>query len=47
MFDLVEHFKFSLPEKVEIQRMPAGIMMPLVKEKMHEGVQMPICVTPV
>nr|BAL05189.1 cytochrome P450 [Phanerodontia chrysosporium] len=45
--DLVENFKFSIPpEKPEIIRVPAGIMGPMVKGKMHEGLQMPLHVTP-
>lgn len=48
MFDLIEHFKFTLPEeKLEVQRLPAGLMGPLVKEKMHEGLYMPLHVTQV
>lgn len=44
--DLVENFQFSIPkEKPEIIRVPAGIMIPMVKEKMHEGTQMPLHVT--
>lgn len=46
MFDLIEHFRFTLPEeKMEIRRLPAGVMSPVVKEKMHEGLYMPLRVT--
>lgn len=44
--DLVENFQFSIPkEKPEIIRVPSGIMGPMVKGKMHEGMQMPLHVT--
>ncbi|EKM52320.1 uncharacterized protein PHACADRAFT_260638 [Phanerochaete carnosa HHB-10118-sp] len=44
--DLVENFQFSIPkEKPEIIRVPAGIMAPMVKGKMREGIQMPLHVT--
>lgn len=48
VFDLIENFKFALPpEKVEIRRAPTGALMsPLVKDKAHEGSQMPLLVTP-
>ncbi|PSS30876.1 hypothetical protein PHLCEN_2v2603 [Hermanssonia centrifuga] len=47
MFDLIENFKFALAEdKPEILRVPMGIMGPMVKGKMHEGVQLPLRVTP-
>ena len=47
LFDLIENFKFSLPdEKLDIRRMPTGIMGPLVKEKMQEGLSMPLRVVP-
>ena len=41
--DLVENFQFSIPkEKPDIMRVPAGIMGPMVKGKMFEGMQMPL-----
>ena len=44
--DLIENFKFALPEnRPEIIRVPLDIMGPMVKEKMEEGVQMPLHVT--
>lgn len=47
MFDLVENFKFTLPaEKMEILRLPAGLMGPLIKEKPHEGLAMPLTIEP-
>ena len=47
LFDLIENFKFALPdEKFEVRRMPSGIMGPFVKEKMAEGLAMPLHVVP-
>ncbi|KAF7791574.1 hypothetical protein EIP86_002590 [Pleurotus ostreatoroseus] len=47
MFDLVENFKFTLPEeKLEILRLPAGLMGPLIKEKPQEGLAMPLRIVP-
>ena len=44
--DLVENFQFTIPkDKPEIIRVPAGIMGPMVKGKMREGMQMPLHVT--
>ena len=44
--DLVENFQFGIPEdKPEIIRVPAGLMGPMVKGKMREGLQMPLHVT--
>ncbi|KAF4581513.1 hypothetical protein EYR38_002842 [Pleurotus pulmonarius] len=43
--EAIEHFKFALPKGVEIMRLPAGIMVPMVKGKMHEGTQMPLHVS--
>ena len=43
MFDLIENFKFSLPdEKVDIRRMPTGVMSPAVKDKLQDGLAMPL-----
>jgi len=45
---MIENFKFELPEdRPEILRMPMFIMGPMVKGKLHEGVQMPLRVTSV
>ncbi|KAI0088170.1 cytochrome P450 [Irpex rosettiformis] len=42
---LVENFEFSLPPTpVEILRMPIGVMSPMVKGKLNEGVMMPLTV---
>lgn len=44
--DLLENFKFALPEdKPEIMRLPTGLMSPIVKTRMGEGLQMPLHVT--
>ncbi|KAF4605321.1 hypothetical protein EYR40_004105 [Pleurotus pulmonarius] len=43
--EAVENFKFVLPKGVEIMRLPAGIMIPMVKGKMSEGTQMPLQVS--
>lgn len=41
----MEEFEFSVPEGVEILRLPAGFMVPVVKGKMGEGTQMPLLVS--
>jgi len=44
---LIENFEFSLPPKeqeTEILRMPIGLMSPMVKGRMHEGILMPLTV---
>ncbi|KAJ3539651.1 hypothetical protein NM688_g6334 [Phlebia brevispora] len=47
LFDLIEHFRFELPdEKMEILRLPSGVMGPLIKDKPHEGIAMPLKVYP-
>lgn len=44
--ELVENFKFAPPEdEPGIIRVPTGIMSPMVKGRMGEGVQMPLHVT--
>ena len=44
--DLVENFKFALPEdKPEILRAPLGIMGPMIKGKLNEGMRLPLHVT--
>ncbi|OCH85106.1 PAH-inducible cytochrome P450 monooxygenase PC-PAH 1 [Obba rivulosa] len=46
--ELLENFEFSIPDdKPEIQRLPAGLMVPMVKNKMQLGTQMPLKITPV
>lgn len=44
---LVENFRFSLPSgehKVEIVRKPLGLMSPMIKDRLAEGVLMPLVV---
>ncbi|KAI0715284.1 cytochrome P450 [Earliella scabrosa] len=45
--ELVERFEFSLPKDdvYEIQRVPAGLMIPLVRGKWHLGSIIPLCVS--
>lgn len=45
LVEMIENFEFSLPKGVEILRLPAGIMIPMVKGRMHEGTQMPLNLT--
>ncbi|EMD37290.1 hypothetical protein CERSUDRAFT_113940 [Gelatoporia subvermispora B] len=46
LVELLENFKFAIPEdKPEIQRVPAGLMVPMIRNKMNLGVQMPLEVT--
>ena len=41
--ELLENFEFAIPDdKPEIQRVPAGLMMPMIRNKMHLGTQMPL-----
>lgn len=48
---LIEEFEFSLPaskeqDAPEILRMPIGLMSPMVKGKLNEGILMPLRVKP-
>ncbi|KAF4568504.1 hypothetical protein EYR36_010516 [Pleurotus pulmonarius] len=45
LVEIMEGFHFSIPEGVEILRLPAGFMVPVVKGKMSEGTQMPLLVS--
>jgi cytochrome P450 len=45
LVELVENFEYRFPEGVEIIRLNAGLMAPMVEGKMHEGVQMPLHVS--
>jgi hypothetical protein len=46
LIELVENFVFTLPPGgIDIQRVPALLMIPMVRGKMHEGTQMPLCVS--
>ncbi|KAF4593473.1 hypothetical protein EYR38_009188 [Pleurotus pulmonarius] len=40
--EMIENFTVSLPDGVEISRLPAGMMIPVVKDKLDEGTQMPL-----
>ncbi|KAG2058507.1 cytochrome P450 [Suillus hirtellus] len=42
LVELVENFEYRFPEGVEMVRLNAGLMVPMVEGKMHEGVQMPL-----
>lgn len=43
LVDLIETFEFSLPaDATEIQRVNAGLMVPMVRGRMFEGTQMPL-----
>ncbi|KAG2067610.1 cytochrome P450 [Suillus decipiens] len=42
LVELFENFEFRFPEGVEIVRLNAGLMTPMVKGKLHEGIQMPL-----
>ncbi|EMD35307.1 hypothetical protein CERSUDRAFT_116112 [Gelatoporia subvermispora B] len=43
LVELLENFEFAVPDdKPEIQRVPAGLMMPMIRNKMHLGTQMPL-----
>ena len=46
LVELLEHFEFAIPEdKPEIVRFPAGLVIPLVKDDMAAGPQMPLCIS--
>ncbi|KAH7920396.1 cytochrome P450 [Leucogyrophana mollusca] len=45
LVELIERFDFQFPEGVEIIRLNAGIMIPMVKGKMQEGAQVPLRVS--
>ncbi|KIY63098.1 cytochrome P450 [Cylindrobasidium torrendii FP15055 ss-10] len=46
-FELVENFRFEAAKDLTVKRQPAGsAMMPMVRGRMHEGMQMPLKVTP-
>ncbi|KAK0235612.1 cytochrome P450 [Armillaria nabsnona] len=48
VFELVESFEFSLPKKdLQIKRQPAFIMLPMVRDEMSKGTQMPLHLTPI
>ncbi|KAL4268124.1 cytochrome P450 family protein [Pleurotus pulmonarius] len=45
LIEVMEEFEFALPEGVEILKLPAGVIVPMVKGKMHEGSQLPLQVS--
>lgn len=46
-FELLENFRFEAASDLTVKRQPAGaVMMPMVRERMREGVQMPLKVFP-
>ncbi|KAJ3559576.1 hypothetical protein NM688_g255 [Phlebia brevispora] len=46
LVELIENFHFSLPSvKAEIARMPTGLMTPMVRDNLREGVFMPLHVS--
>ncbi len=48
VFELLESFKFSLPkEGLQIKRQPAFVMLPMVRDEMSKGAQMPLHLTPI
>jgi hypothetical protein len=42
LVELIENFEYRFPEGVEIIRLNAGLMAPMVEGKMEEGLQMPL-----
>ena len=47
LVELIEKFEFRPVEEVDIMRVPAGAMIPMVRGKMHEGPQMPMYISTV
>ena len=47
--EILEKFEFSLPkdEVYDIQRVPAGLMIPLIRGKWNLGSVVPLCVAAV
>ncbi|KAG1747117.1 cytochrome P450 [Suillus paluster] len=45
LVELIENFEYRFPAGVEVIRLNAGLMAPMVEGKMHEGLQMPLEVT--
>ena len=46
--ELLENFEFAIPdEKPDIQRVPGGLMIPMIRGKPQLGSQMPLKVTPI
>lgn len=48
MFQLISRFEFAPPpEKYDVMRAAAGLMVPIIRGKMEMGVNMPLSVTPI
>lgn len=45
LVELIEKFEFQPVEGVDIMRVPAGAMIPMVRGKMQEGSQMPLYIS--
>lgn len=46
--ELLGNFEFTLPDnKPDIQRVPAGVTIPMIRNKTQLGSQMPLKITPV
>jgi hypothetical protein len=45
LVELIENFEFHEDEKATIQRVPSGLMIPMVNGRMHEGTQLPLKVS--
>lgn len=47
LIGIIERFEFAPPpEGIEIMRVPAGSMIPVIKGRAHEGTQLPLRITP-
>ena len=47
LFELLESFKFTFPkEGIDIKRQHAGLMIPMVRDEMSKGTQMPMHLIP-
>ncbi|KAF7430178.1 hypothetical protein PC9H_005878 [Pleurotus ostreatus] len=42
LFQLMESFEFSMPPGVEVMRIMGAIMVPMIKDKLQEGIKMPL-----
>lgn len=48
LVELLENFEFTLPDsKPDIQRVPAGVTIPMIRNKTQLGSQMPLKIAPV
>ena len=47
LIGIIEHFEFAPPpEGVEIMRVPAGSMIPMIRGQEGEGTQLPLRIRP-